>query len=284
MNPVAATMGLPRPRWSAGHYALAAAGIVVGAGLGVGLTYWTMRNRIASQAPLAPEAAAVLETEQQRRIALLQQLAQHVGNPELDPANRPMDEILLEIQSTLMGLESASGQWTPETEQAINEMLAAPGANPWRPRRRQNPVDFHEELEPDDNWELTYAQGFDGALQQCCEDATVVAFDQCVVSVLERIFPQSGSFMLSPGSGPWKCAARERARRDLTARLGPSELHVRALLVRGVGLEAQANGADFGQAVRAMAEHAWPTAAWDSPDRVPWQAAFTQLAGAALQG
>lgn len=275
----AEALGIQHRPWAAGDYLLLAMGVTLGAGVGVGVTRWVLRRRVTTST-----AAVGSADEMSRRAELLRKLATHLGNPDLDPANRPMGEILLELQYTL-GLGDAGGEWTAETEKAIRDLLASPpsGGNPWRPRRRGNPVGCNDELEPDENWESTYQQQFEGALQACHGDASVVAFDQCVVSLLERIFPGSGSFMLCPGTGSWKRAARERARCDLTQALGPTEIHARATLTRDIGLEARHRGADLGQAVRVMAEHAWPTVAWDSPERAPWQSAFARLASTIIQ-
>jgi len=156
-------------------------------------------------------------------------------------------------------------------------------ATSWRPRRRQNPERFEEELEPDENWEVAYQQRFDAALQACRGDERIVSFDQCVISLLERIFPDAGTFMIGSGTGAWKKAARKRARADLTQALGPTEMHARAVLTREVGMRARRQGADVGQAVRTMAEHAWPSANWGEVKRAPWQASFARIASSVIQ-
>ena len=48
-------------------------------------------------------------------------LASRTGNPELDPANRDRELIIIELQETL-DIEPADGQWSPQLEQAVREM------------------------------------------------------------------------------------------------------------------------------------------------------------------
>ncbi len=55
--------------------------------------------------------------------ALLRQLAMQTGNADMDPANRPMDVIITEIQMT-SGIEPADGKWNPQTEAAIRQFLS----------------------------------------------------------------------------------------------------------------------------------------------------------------
>jgi hypothetical protein len=273
----AGSFGAERQRWAAKEYLLLATGVAVVAGVGVGVMFGLRRRSSV------PTQTVASDTEVRRREALLRQLATHLGNPDIDPSSRPVEEILLELQYTL-GLQNTEGEWTTETEKAIRDMLAspAPSGNPWRPRLGKNPEGGNDDLEPNDNWEAQYQQEFSGALQSCYGDASVISFDQCVVSLLERIFPASGSFMLCSGTGAWKRAARDRARGDLTQALGTTELQARAVLTRNIGLEARQRGSDVGQAVRAMQQHAWPTVEWDAPQRANWQAVFARIASTVI--
>lgn len=270
---------MTRP-WNGWDYAMLATSIVAGVAVGAGATRWALMRRAAGQTALEANPA-----ELGRRADLLRRLADHLGNRDLDPEVRPAQEILLELQHTL-GLETADGEWSRSTEKAIRELLRSgkKAGTGWRPKRRMNPGSFQDELEPEDDWEVAYEQRFAAALQACRSDPTVVSFDQCLISLLERIFPESGSFMAGPGTGAWKKAARERARSDLGQALGPTEMHARATLTRDVGIRARQDGSDVGQAVRKMAQHAWPNADWDKPERTPWQATFSRIASAVIQG
>lgn len=253
---------------------LASVGAVVGVGIGVAATRWILQRR--SAAAYQPSTPAVSDEELRQR-ELLERLAEALGNPDLSPANQPFGQIVMEIQVT-MGLDTTDGTWTPETEQAVLDMIQE--ANPRRSRPTPNPA---HELEPDENWQAVYEREFPRGLQDCCDDERVVAFDQAVVAVLEFIFPESGSFALAPHTGQWKRGARDRACADLTEALGPTEVQARAVLTRGVGVQAMSDGADLGQAVRVMAQCAWPTAVWEGASRLPWQDAFTDAAAASLQ-
>lgn len=139
------------------------------------------------------------------------------------------------------------------------------------------------ELEPDDDWERTYEQRFGYAVQRCIDDPQVIAFDRAVVVALEEIFPAHGSFSLTPATGQWKRLARERARQDLADALGHTEAQARATLSAPVGRQALARGADLGQAVREMAQHAFPAAAWSDPSATSWQTLFCEAAAAHLR-
>lgn len=249
--------------------ALATVGVLVGVGVGAVATRWAM---LRWRRPSPPQYTE----EQRRQMELLRRLAEQTGNPDYDPANRPVPEILTELQFT-MGVEPADGRWSEATEQMIVGLLqqTAPAQNPV--------VDPEQELEPEEDWVGVYEQRFDAAVADCCEDLRIVAFDQAVTAVLERCFPDKGSFALAPGTGPWKRSARERARSDLARVLGDTELQARAALTAPVGRAALEQGADFGQAVRSMAEHAWPTVRWDGPARASWQESFCQAAAAAIQ-
>ncbi len=257
---------------SRGHaFAYAAVGTAVGVGVGAFVTRWVIRRRRLCEPRTFSE-------EEKRAYELLSRLAEMTGNPDLSPARACLEDIVREIQLT-MGLSRTDGVWNPETERAVLGLLQQQ-PNPGRPAPISNPA---QELEPDENWEATYEREFPKALAQCCEDDGVIAFDQAVVAVLECAFPDAGSFALTPATGPWKKAARERTYHDLVGSLGSSELEARAVLCRSAGVEALASGEDFGQAVRRVAERAWPTAPWDAPERAPWQDAFVQAAATALQ-
>jgi hypothetical protein len=272
MNPgfaTAATAPLPRR-----DLVLASVGAVLGVGIGVAATRWIIHRR-AAQVPQCPVPTTA---EELRQYELLQRLAEAWGNEDLRPTGaRCFDDILREVQMTL-GLEITAA-WNAETEQAILDMIQEQG-NPRRSRPTYNPA---HELEPEENWCDVYEREFPAAVQRCCEDDGVVAFDQAVVAVLEFSFPDAGSFALAPHTGRWKREARERACSDLSHTLGSSEVQARAVLCREVGRRALAQGADLGQAVRSMAQHAWPTAVWDGAAKRPWQEAFSQAAAANLQ-
>lgn len=254
---------------------LASVAAVVGVGIGVAGARWVMQRR---QATAPVQTTAPPDDEELRQRELLERLAEAWDNPEFSPANRAFADIVLEIQLT-MGVEPADGKWSPETERVIVDLIQED--NPRRSRAVPNPA---HELEPDENWQAVYEREFPKCLQQCCDDDGVVAFDQAVVAVLEFIFPESGSFALAPHTGQWKRGARDRACADLTQALGPTEVQARAVLTRTVGVQAMAEGADLGQAVRAMAQRAWPTAVWEGAARLPWQDTFTEAAAASIQG
>jgi hypothetical protein len=137
------------------------------------------------------------------------------------------------------------------------------------------------ELDPDDDWMATYERQLDAALRSCCDDPSVNSFDQAVVALLERIFPQSGSFALAPDTGQWKRQARDRARQDLATRLGRTENDVRATLTSNYGRQMLQSGRDPSQAVRAMGMRAFPSSDWNGPYE-PWQILFTRAAMARL--
>lgn len=247
-------------------WVVVAVSAVVGAGVGAAVMHWTMQRA----------AARSLSAEEKRQRELLQRLAEKTGRPDFDPTKRDASDILLELQLDL-GVEPADGRWSPQTERAILAVLqgTSPAANP--------PVDPAQELEPEDDWEQQYRARLPDAVAACCHDDDVVTFDQAVLVVLERCFPDKGSFSLRPGTGAWKRAARERAVADLGSHLGPTELQARAKLTAPLGRRAMEQGADFGQAVRVMAERAWPAARWDGASRLPWQEAFCQSAAQAIQ-
>ena len=53
--------------------------------------------------------------------AWMKALAQKAGNPDLDPANRDRELIIIELQQTL-DIEPADGQWSPRLELAVKQM------------------------------------------------------------------------------------------------------------------------------------------------------------------
>ena len=55
--------------------------------------------------------------------ALLKRLADRTGNTDMDPANRPMDVIITDVQMA-NGIEPVDGKWNPQTEAAIRQFLA----------------------------------------------------------------------------------------------------------------------------------------------------------------
>lgn len=254
------------PYWPPRRRDLVIAGVGIGIGIGIGIavTRYAMR----------PRSAVTYTSEQQRQLELIQRLYEHTGDPALDPSGRPLTETVSALQ-TSYGLPP-DGRWSDELESHILSTLAR--ATPLQ-RPAANPA---HELEPDDDWEVTYERQFGAALRACCEDENVIAFDQAVTALLEHMFSDRGSFALEPHTGPWKRAARERARRDLAESLGCTEIEVRAILVAETGRRALSQGADFGQAVRAMAERAWPAACWDGPALASWQEAFRRAASATL--
>lgn len=245
-------------------------GAAVGIGVGAAVARWAVRR----QYRCAPRR---FTEEEKRAHELLVRLAEATGNASLSPADRCLEDVIREVQLTL-DVPRTDGVWDAATEQAVVSFL----------QRQQNPLssrpfDPAQELEPDENWELAYERSFGDAFEGCCQHPGVIAFDQAVVFLLEQIFPDAGSFALRPGTGAWKRAARDRATQDLASALGPTELQARARLCRFAGVAAMAEGADLGQASRCVAEHAWPTATWESPERQPWQEAFMQAAAGALQ-
>lgn len=248
-------------------FALAALGALVGVGVGAAATRWAMRRGVAPR----------YTDEERRQAELLSRLAEHTGYQDFAPGTDPLAVAIRRVQESL-GIEPADGVWTEQTESAVLEWLSeTPGH---RSPPAANPA---HELEPDENWELTYEREFSRAFDQCCADERVIAFDQAVVVLLERVFVDHGSFALAPCTGVWKRAARERARVDLAQRLGYTEIEARAVLARSVGKRALADGADFGQAIRTMAHHAWPTASWEQVPPSGWQRAFCEAASATLQ-
>lgn len=155
--------------------------------------------------------------------------------------------------------------------------VVTPATNPSPPTS-----DRTLDLEPDADWGDRYAERFLDAVATCVDDPSVVAFDHAVLRVLETIFPESGSFALTPATGDWKRIARDQARLDLTQALGATEVEARCSLCLPVGQRLLAAGADPGQAVRAMATHAFPAASWNGPTLTPWQQAFCDCALARL--
>jgi hypothetical protein len=216
----------------------------------------------------------------QQRIALLKQLAVHFDNEGLDPEKHGIENVVREIQLTFN--LPGEGKWNDETEAKVRELLAGPKQaaqeNPPQP-----PADPRAELEPDGNWEATYAERLDGAVGEAMLEPQVVTFDQAVLYVLTVVFPDSGRFHDNPNMGSWKRGARERTRQDLAGRLGHTEAEARAVLnAQTVGTAAVRRGLGLGQAVREMGQYAFPTARWEGP-RSGWQTLFSQRAAAELQ-
>lgn len=191
--------------------------------------------------------------------------------------------------SLLWGAAAAAGAATVAvlvwraTRPAPTAAPSAPGAAPPAPAPNPPVPPGAEELEPDDDWEHVYQQGFSSALTRCIADPNVVAFDHAVVVLLEEIFPNHGPFALTAATGEWKRFARERARADLGDALGRTEAAARAALNLPVGERALAEGSDLGQAIRAMALHAFPATSWSDPSGTPWQALFCEAAAARLK-
>jgi hypothetical protein len=207
---------------------------------------------------------------------LLRALAAKVGNPALSPDNQPVEDILLEIQVTYD--LTADGKWNAETEAKIRELLAE------SPAPASNPASQGSELEPDEDWEQLYEARLPAALDACRDADCVIAFDQAVIYLLDETFPEAGGFQLNPATGAWKRQARERARYDLVRHLGSTEAEARAsLTARTVGRQALAQGADLGQAVRAMGQHAFPHASWEGHPRNGWQRLFSERAASELR-
>lgn len=257
----------PRRRWV--PYV---AGGVLGISLGAVTTWWILHRRTA------PTPAPATSEETKRQLELMVRLAETTGDFRFDPRWHPPQDVVREIQNAA-DLAPVDGLWNAAVERAVFDMLGerTPSKNP------VTVPDPRHELEPDENWEATYAERFGDALARCCELDEVVAFDQAVVVLLETVFPDHGSFCLAPGTGAWKKLARERARHDLARVIGPTEVEARARLVATVGRRALDDGADLGQAVRLMAERAWPTTRWDTAHHQPWQEAFVRAAAGSLQ-
>ncbi len=272
MDPLPTNPSWRRALWIGGAVAGGAALVAGG---------WWLYQHTRNRTPITPPPASnpvgeyTSPAQRQRRAELLSLLSAHFEDESLDPRSSSM-QYATERARRRLGVP-VSRLWDSRLERAVIDVLAgqAPSPGP-KPRPRSNPV---SDLDPRTDWERVYEAAFPEALEACCEDPTVISYDQAVIAVLAFIFPDHD--MGAPEG--WCQAARARTGQDLAHWLGPTEAEARAVLNACMGRRAVDEGADVGQAVRAMGEYAFPTALWTGGPRSGWQEIFAQRAAQELR-